>query len=288
MRIINTTAIIIIAFLIFVVFPLYRGAYASSDLAGMWYSAFIGSIITYFLLTMQSKGEVERERQAEVFKERLDIYQEFLKKLYDVVEDREVEDKEFLNLQFQLSYLAMHTDRERMEIIQEKTFEILKTVCVPMPIEQNGQRGKKEDPVFMNHLYEIVRQMQAQLYEKNEMKPLDKGISTWEKWKENSQAAFEKCLLNSGITLAKKEISDQSIKHTVDDETLKRISSIFLSSKKNDLSADHNTPNEPDEKEAAETWKNLLEEKYHEWEFLFEDKNNKSQGFQIIKPYGHV
>ena len=305
MRVFNTTVIIIIAFLIFVVFHLYRGAYASSDLAGMWYSAFIGSIITYFLLTMQSKGMVERERQAEVFKERLDIYQDFLKKLYDIVEDKKIEDKEILNLQFRLSYLAMHTDCKRMEVIQNHTFEILKTVCVSM------SSGENEDIVIMNHLYEIVCQMQAQLYEKEEIKLLNeetpfwielwnkgislwkkmwnklwnKGTSSWEKWKENNNESFKKCFSEGGIQIyPENKNAEQSIKHSLDAETMEKLCSILLSSRNNEKGAEHNVPNkENDETLEKNNWKALLETKYLEWEFLFE-----SQGFQIRKPYGHV
>ena len=287
MRVFNTTVIIIIAFLIFVVFPLYRGAYASSDLAGMWYSAFIGSIITYFLLTMQSKGMVERERQAEVFKERLDIYQDFLKKLYDIVEDKAIEDKEVLNLQFRLSYLAMHTDRKRMEVIQNHTFEILKTVCASMSSEENGQRGEKEEPVIMNHLYEIVCQMQAQLYEKGEMKPLNKGTLPWEKWKEKNNKSFEKRLLEGGIPISENKNVEQSIKHSLDGETMERICSILLSGRNNNREVEQKVTNAEDNEPAKKNqWKDLLEKRYPEWEFLFE-----SQGFQIrsIDKYnGHV
>lgn len=312
MRIFNATVIILIAFLIFVVFPLYRGAYASSDLAGMWYSAFIGSIITYFLLTMQSKGMVERERQAAVFKERLDIYQDFLKKLCSIVEDRTLEDSEWMNLQFQLSYLAIHTNRKRMEIIQQNTFEILKTACL---VEQRNNSCNNEetyvtgDPIYMECLYEIVRQMQAQLYEKNDMKPLEDGLyqnifirntirikrtvyllfhdeekhnMAWEDWKKKIHrefTGFDKVEPdNQEIKTEKEKSLEQSIiKHTVDGETLNEIRRILLASPNNSES------DEKKENKAKEDWKVYIKDKFREWEFVFE-----AQGFQIRKPYGHV
>ena len=307
MRIINTTAIIIIAFLIFVVFPLYRGAYPSSDLAGMWYSAFIGSIITYFLLTMQSKGMVERERQAEVFKERLDIYQDFLKKLCSIVEDRALTDAEWMNLQFQLSYLAIHTNRERMEIIQQKTLEILKIACLVE--KNNGQETPVTgDPVYMECLYEIVRQMQAQLYEKNDMKPLEYGLYqnkitriiisikrivyllfhnetklniAWIDWKKKIHGKFtefDKVGKDQEVkTFAEKSPEQSIIKHTVDSKALKEIRSILLAHPNN------SAPDMKNEEEAKKKWEDILKNEFREWEFKYE-----SQGFQIRKSYGHV
>ena len=318
MRIFNATVIILIAFLIFVVFPLYRGAYASSDLAGMWYSAFIGSIITYFLLTMQSKGMVERERQAAVFKERLDIYQNFLRKLCSIVEDRTLEDSEWMNLQFQLSYLAIHTNRKRMEIIQQNTFEILKTACLVEKRKDSGNNQNNQetyvtgDPIYMECLYEIVRQMQAQLYEKNDMKPLEDGLyqnifirntirikrtvyllfhdekkhnMAWEDWKKKIHrefTGFDKVEPdNQEIKTEKEKSLEQSIiKHTVDGETLNEIRRILLTSPNNSES------DEKKENKAKEDWKEYIKDKFPEWEFVFE-----AQGFQIRsvdKHNGHV
>ena len=305
MRIFNTTIIIIIAFLIFVVFPLYRGAYASSDLAGMWYSAFIGSIITYFLLTMQSKGMVERERLAEVFKERLDIYQDFLKKLCGIVEDRTLTDAEWMNLQFQLSYLAIHTNRERMEIIQQNTFEILKIACL---VEKSGNSHNDEvtsvtkDPVYMKCLYEIVRQMQAQLNEKNDMKSLEYGLlpknlsnmfhydeklnKAWADWKEKTHKEFigfnkvenkVKDKIQEINTFVEKSPEESVIKHTVDAKTLKEIRSIFLAG------SNSSAPNEDKESTNKTQWKIDLEKEFSGWQFMFEP-----EGFQIRKSYGHV
>ena len=254
---------------------------------------------------------VERERQAEVFKERLDIYQDFLKKLYDIVEDKKIEDKEVLNLQFRLSYLAMHTDCKRMEVIQNHTFEILKTVCVSMSSGENEQSGENEDIVIMNHLYEIVCQMQAQLYEKEEIKLLNeetpfwielwnkgislwkklwnklwnKGTSSWEKWKENNNESFKKCFSEGGIPIyPENKNAEQSIKHSLDAETMERLCSILLSGRNNDKGVEHNVPNaKNDELLEKNNWKDLLEKKHSEWEFMFEP-----EGFQIRKSYGHV
>ena len=132
-NIVLTIAVIVTAFLVFVFFPLYRGAYPSSDLAGMWYSAFIGfilsAVITCLLLKIQSSGEVHRERQAEVFKEKLQIYKNYLELIGKIIGDEKLERDEEVELRVLTASIAMHTSANRMKGICANVRDVVLSMC---------------------------------------------------------------------------------------------------------------------------------------------------------------
>lgn len=87
-KIITVTAILI-ALACF--FAIYLRLFTEKEL---WYEMFaavlgvvITAIITMILLRGQSDNDVERERAAKVFEEKLRIYKDYLHTLYDVIKD---------------------------------------------------------------------------------------------------------------------------------------------------------------------------------------------------------
>ena len=73
----------------------------------------------------QKDKEKYRLLETKVFEEKLRIYQEFLRKLCDVVKDQKITPDEEIELQFQVSYIAMHTKSEAIKIISEQVRKIV-------------------------------------------------------------------------------------------------------------------------------------------------------------------
>ena len=109
--------IIILIFLMAAItcfFAVYLRLFTEKEL---WYEMFaailgviITAVITMVLLKGQTTNDVERERAAKVFEEKLRIYQEYLQILCNVIEDRCLSDEEKIRLEFQTSYVAMHCE----------------------------------------------------------------------------------------------------------------------------------------------------------------------------------
>lgn len=117
----------IIACIIAVAFRLFSEA----DLWFQMFSAILGVIITIIitnlLLNSQSSQDILRERNAEIFKEKLRIYQDFLQALYSILKEEAVTPDEIMKLQFQTAYIAMHT---RSDHIRTST-ALSKTMAYP-------------------------------------------------------------------------------------------------------------------------------------------------------------
>lgn len=73
----------------------------------------------------QKDKEKERLQETKVFEEKLRIYQDFLHKLCDVVKDQKITREEEIELQFQISYIAMHTKSSTIKNISDNIKEII-------------------------------------------------------------------------------------------------------------------------------------------------------------------
>lgn len=85
----------------------------------------ITAIITMILLRGQSDNDVERERAAKVFEEKLRIYKDYLHTLYDVIKDHKLSDEEKIRLEFQTSYVAMHCDSKYIAVVSSSVKELI-------------------------------------------------------------------------------------------------------------------------------------------------------------------
>lgn len=116
--------------------------FSEADLWFQMFSAILGVIITIIitnlLLNSQTNNDIERERNSEIFKEKLRIYQEFLQALYDVLKEEAVTPDEAMRLQFQTSYIAMHTSSENILQISKNVSNIVK-----MYSQCPSENGKK-------------------------------------------------------------------------------------------------------------------------------------------------
>lgn len=152
----------IIAVVIAVVFRLFSEA----DLWFQMFSAILGVIITIIitnlLLNSQTNSDIERERSSEVFREKLRIYQEFLQALYDVLKEEAVTPDEALRLQFQTSYIAMHTSSQHVREVSECVSSIVQMYS-QCPAE-NGRKVLQDKELLLKNLFRIVEIFRQELY----------------------------------------------------------------------------------------------------------------------------
>ena len=148
-------------FALLVIIAAISGTWPGKDVSAQFFSAISGAliaaIITLFLLKGQTEVEADREKDSIVFKEKLRIYQEFLSKLCDVVKDMEITAQEEIELQFQVSYVAMHTEPEAIKTISKQVKDIVVDI-------KNNVGGKKN---MLNQLFIIADTLYKELYKKD-------------------------------------------------------------------------------------------------------------------------
>lgn len=140
--------------------------FSEADLWFQMFSAILGVIITIIitnlLLNSQTSNDIERERNSEIFKEKLRIYQEFLQALYDVLKEEAVTPDEAMRLQFQTSYIAMHTSSENILQISKNVSSIVKMYS-QCPSE-NGKKVIQDRELLLRNLFSIVEIFRKELY----------------------------------------------------------------------------------------------------------------------------
>lgn len=103
----------------------------------------------------QKDKEKERLQETKVFEERLRIYKEFLGKLCDVVKDQKITPEEEIELQFQVSYIAMHTKTSSIRVISDNIKDIVLSLKKDKP-DANDMLGK---------LFNIADEFHKELYD---------------------------------------------------------------------------------------------------------------------------
>ena len=105
----------------------------------------------------QKEKEKDRLLETKVFEEKLRIYQEFLKKLCDVVKDQKITPEEEIELQFQVSYIAMHTKSDSIKIISEQVRKIVVDI----------KNNEKDSNNMLSQLFVISDTLYKELYDKD-------------------------------------------------------------------------------------------------------------------------
>ena len=105
----------------------------------------------------QKDKEKYRLLETKVFEEKLRIYQEFLRKLCDVVKDQKITADEEIELQFQVSYIAMHTKSEAIKIISEQVRKIVVGI----------KNNEKDSNNMLSQLFVISDALYKELYDKD-------------------------------------------------------------------------------------------------------------------------
>lgn len=171
----NTTFVIILIICIcllaiFVSIATSSGAWPGTDASSQILSALAGAvvaaIITLFLLMGQTASEEKKERNTKVFEEKLRIYQEFLRKLCDVVKDQKIAPEEEIELEFQVAYIAMHTTSNSIKKISEQVRDIV----------VNIKSGESDCNEMLGQLFFIADTFYKELYSKdNDYSETDRG-----------------------------------------------------------------------------------------------------------------
>lgn len=104
----------------------------------------------------QKEKEKDRLLETKVFEEKLNIYKEFLRKLCDVVKDMEITPQEEIELQFQVSYIAMHTKSESIKTISEQVRKIIVDI----------KNKEKDSNNMLSQLFVISDTLYKELYDK--------------------------------------------------------------------------------------------------------------------------
>ena len=161
----NTNISIALGLLAVVLAVAFR-LFSEADLWFQMFSAILGVIITIIitslLLSSQTSSDMERERSSEVFKEKLRIYQEFLQALYDVLKEETVTPAEAMRLQFQTSYIAMHTSSRHIREVSECVSSIVQMYS-QCPGE-NGRKVLQDKELLLKNLFRIVEIFRQELY----------------------------------------------------------------------------------------------------------------------------
>ena len=148
------------------------GSWPGSDFSAQILSALAGAvvaaIITLFLLLGQTSSEEKKERNTKVFEEKLRIYQDFLHCLYDVIKDGKVTKEEAIQLEFQTSYITMHTESDRIKEIAKQVKAIVDSLneeVIPSESTNPAEKEARKNDVLMENLFGIVNEFKKELYQ---------------------------------------------------------------------------------------------------------------------------
>ncbi|MBO6117794.1 MAG: hypothetical protein J6P44_04530 [Bacteroidales bacterium] len=162
---------------VFCLVPIIFGIYDNMSLWPNFYGALMGVILTavttVVLLLGQTSSEEEKERNTKVFEEKINVYKEFLQIFCKIIEDGKIDKTNKIQLQFQLSYIAMHTKSEHIKQISSQ----VKTIVLKITDD------KIEN--YMPQLFTIVQSFREELYgdksklSQNDIKNIDAAISNF-------------------------------------------------------------------------------------------------------------
>ena len=171
MKLTQRKAILVVAILIVIAcfFAVYLRLFTGKEL---WYEMFaavlgviITAVITMILLKGQSDDDVERERAAKIFEEKLRIYQDYLHTLCDVIKDHSLSDGEKIRLEFQTSYVAMHCDSKYIATVSNAVKELIEYCCPDEDGENLNRKNKSGSPdPLLDNLFCIVEAFRKDLY----------------------------------------------------------------------------------------------------------------------------
>lgn len=171
MKLTQRKAILVVAILVVIAcfFAVYLRLFTGKELWYEMFAAVLGVIITaaitMILLRGQSDDDVERERAAKIFEEKLRIYQDYLHTLCDVIKDHSLSDEEKIRLEFQTSYVAMHCDSKYIATVSNAVKELIEYCCPDDEAENLNRTNKSGSPdPLLDNLFCIVEAFRKDLY----------------------------------------------------------------------------------------------------------------------------
>lgn len=157
-------SLIFIAIVVFFGSAIMFGNYNTQDIwpriVGALFGVVLSAIITMLLLSGQTRNALEKERNAEIFKEKLKIYQEYLHALCKILKDGEITSEEAVELQFLTSYISLHTRSKSIYQISANASNIIN-----LYVGEKSPTKNTED--LLKNLFEIVHYFRKELYPKD-------------------------------------------------------------------------------------------------------------------------
>lgn len=206
MKITQKKAVVVVAVLVVIAcfFAVYLRLFTGKEL---WYEMFaavlgviITAVITMILLKGQSDDDVERERAAKIFEEKLRIYQDYLHTLCDVIKDHSLSDEEKIRLEFQTSYVAMHCDSKYIATVSGAVKELIEYCCPDEDAGSLSRKNKSDSPdPLLDNLFQIVEAFRKDLYgddfrfdDKNKRDTLENFSNAYRNAKSDDRSAEKK------------------------------------------------------------------------------------------------
>ena len=93
-------------------------------------------------------------RTLQIFRKKLEIYQEFLNSLKLIVANKTLSDSDKINMQFQVAYISIHTESKRLKTISEQVKSIIRKLELENPIKNN----------IYDELYKLSVEIHNELY----------------------------------------------------------------------------------------------------------------------------
>ena len=157
-------SLIFIAIVVFFGSAIMFGNYNTQDIwpriVGALFGVVLSAIITMLLLSGQTRNALEKERNAEIFKEKLKIYQEYLHALCKILKDGEITSEEAVELQFLTSYISLHTRSKSIYQISANSSNIIN-----LYVGEKSPTKNTED--LLKNLFDIVHCFRKELYPKD-------------------------------------------------------------------------------------------------------------------------
>lgn len=156
--IIVLVAVVAVFFISLFVSSIWTKDNFASQLIAALLSAIVTALITLLLLNGQSEQEEKIDRSSKVFEEQLRIYQDFLRTLAAIVKKGKVEPSDEVELELQTAFLAMHTSPDNILDISGPVNNIIMSI------------KKDEDHNLLDELFQIIKVLRRELYDKRERK----------------------------------------------------------------------------------------------------------------------
>lgn len=182
----------------FIILAWISHSWLETEIASQLFAALAGAVIAAFitsiLLRLQTQSqakliegqaaiEQEIEKEAKVYEEKLRIYQEFLHKLNEIIRDNKIDKEEVIDLQFQVSFIDMHTSSEHIKEISKHVANIVRNINKP-----NEDFNLLEEMFAINETFreELYKKKETELAEDNKQNRTDavdnfKSITVYEK-----------------------------------------------------------------------------------------------------------
>lgn len=128
------------------------------DLSAAAISVVITACVTGLLLHCQSNSDEQREKNAKVYEQKLNVCLDFFKELSQIVEDGKITAEEANHLKFTFSYVAIHLSEKSMVTISEHLSTIAQNCGQPASLQ-----GKK--PLNLSQeLLAIAHTIRCEIY----------------------------------------------------------------------------------------------------------------------------